>query len=153
MAWIGDELKTFLKTKSGITAIVGAATAAKIFEISKEAGIPQRIGKRTRFITYQLFGGSSTGWLGGELGFASNRVELRAYGNTHADCASLMDLVRFALQPNTGLKATWNTTTISSVSVETTPESGVLPSQRGGDFLRFYLAQDFTINYEISIAT
>ena len=48
MAWIGDELKTFLKTKSGITAIVGAATAAKIFEISKEAGIPQRIGKRTR---------------------------------------------------------------------------------------------------------
>ena len=146
MAWIGDELKAFLKTQSAVTALIGAGTSAKIYEVSKEAGIPQRIGRAGRFLTLQWCGGSNFSLLAGEAGFAANRVEVRAYGTSPTDCGALLDKVRLAIRTE-GAQAPWGTTPVARVGVETSPESGVVKQSKGGDALRFFLAQDFDVSY------
>ena len=150
MAWLGDELKTFLKTQAAITAIVGSGNAAKIFEISKTQGIPQRASRRGSFLTYQVLGGPVFSSLAGEIGLGATRVEMRAYGDSPTAGEALLEKVRHACA-TTGSAATWGATAIARAVVDTTPETGVIKSKSGGDWMRFFLAQDLSITFETSL--
>lgn len=91
------DLITFLKTKSGITALVGAATSARIYPVYAKQGaaLPH--------LVYVQNGGDSYRHLGGGSGIRRTVLQVFAFAATQAGADTLAEQVRIALANYRGL--------------------------------------------------
>lgn len=101
MADIAVEIKTFLKTVAGITALVGSGTAARIYEDRSKQGVA------LPYIVYEIFPGSTEQHLGGISGMATNRIQIDVYESTSTKAYTIAELVRLAVA---GKRQTMGTT-------------------------------------------
>lgn len=140
MAGIADELKTYLKTISAVTALVGTGNDARIFkqDLKQGTALPA--------ITIQVFAGRSEEHLGGITGMAANRVQVDCYATTEAGAYALAEAVRLA--PLQMLRGTMGSTYIHSVNSNGGYENGNDPVQRGTDARRYWTSRDYLITYQ-----
>ena len=101
-----DNLRTYLKTKTAITDLVGTTTAARIYihEAKQDAALP--------FIVLHGFEGISEEWLSGIVGNCTTRVQVDCYASTRPGAYALAEAVRLApLQMFRG--AIWSCTALT----------------------------------------
>ena len=129
MADIKEELKTYLKTKATITALVGSGTAARIYthRAREKAAKP--------FILIALSGGTSNEHLGGITGLATSAVNVWACDSTSTGADTLAEAIRLA--PLQGLRGTLGSTKVT-VSTQTHRDDGFEQSDDGADRAEYY---------------
>ena len=90
------DLVTFLKTQTGITALVGATTSARIYPVyaKQNATLPH--------LVYVQNGGESHRHLGGGSGIRRTVLQVFAYAATQAGADALAEQVRLALANHRG---------------------------------------------------
>ena len=101
------DLVTFLKAQTGITALVGSTTSARIYPVyaKQKAALP--------FIVYVQSGGDSHRHLGGGSGIRRTVLQVYCYGATQSGADALAEQVRLALANHRGRWAAVQFTTAS----------------------------------------
>ena len=143
MPRIGDELKTYLKTITAITDIVGVGVAARIYEFDGKQGQP------VPHIIFQVLSGSSASHLGGISGIATNRIKIVAYGSTANAAHKLAEGIR--LSPLQNFRGTMGTTFVNSVLSNGGYEEGRDKPTRGqppGGPRRYWCSRDYIFTYQ-----
>ena len=110
MADIVDELKTYLKTKVGVTNLVGAGVNARIFRDKP------RQGTAKPFIIIAKTTGDSNEHLNGITGLASAAVHVWACDSTPSGASTLDEAIRLA--PVQCYRGTMGTTRVGSVTCD-----------------------------------
>lgn len=144
MPSIGTELKTYLKTISAVTDIVGSGTAARIYPHTAKQGVAMP------YIVYETYPGESRQHLGGISGIATNRIEIICYAATSAAAYSLAEAVRLA--PLQMFRGTMGTTTVNGVSATPAYEFGFEPPVKGGAQKRYWISNDYFVTYAEAIS-
>ncbi len=139
MAAIADELVAYLKTKSGVTALVGTGANARIFQMVVKPGT------KLPYLVLRTFGGNSAEHLGGIEGTAFRRVQIDAYDSTPAGAETLQEAVRVA--PLQAYRGTMNNTYVHNVESETTANTGVDEPTKGDKTYRHFSSRDYVIWY------
>lgn len=139
MADIADELKTYLKTITNITNLIGVGTAARIYPTrpAKPVALP--------YIVFEVFEGSSAEHLDGISGIAKNRIQLDAYAATSGAAHALAEKIRLApLQMYRGLMGS---TFVNNTSSNGGYRRGSVPPVKGGHKLEYWVSRDYMITY------
>jgi hypothetical protein len=139
MPAIGSELRTHLKTVAGITALVGAGTAARIYPRNAKQGVS------LPYIVYNVLPGEVFTHLTGFTGICNNRIEVTAYAATESGAYDLAELIRLAMGTQ---KATWGTTYINGVNPDQSFDEGDDPPTKGGNQRRYWAQADYIVTYE-----
>jgi len=136
---VATELRTYLKTKSAITAIVGSGTAARIylFDAPQDRDLP--------YVVIEVTSGSAETHLTGSSGIAQNRVTVICYGATETAAYALNEAVRVA--PLLGYRGTMGSGTVRDVGDGGGYESGYDPPTTGGNQKRYWTMQHYTITH------
>lgn len=129
MADIKAELKTYLKTVSGVTDLVGAGSNARIF-VSRP-----RQGTTKPFIIIASTGARSHEHLGGITGMATTAVHVWACGANPAAADALAEEIRLA--PLQGFRGFLNNTK-ATVSAQTHRDDGYETPDDGSDSALYY---------------
>ena len=126
---IKEEIKTYLKSKSGITDLVGSGSSARIYTSRA------REGKPLPYIIIAISGGQSSEHLGGITGLATSAVNVWACASTSTGADALAELIRLApLQGYRGLIGT----TKATVSAQSHRDDGYEESGDGSDSAAYY---------------
>ena len=126
---IKEELKTYLKTKSAITDLVGTGTASRIYTHRA------REKKSKPFVLIASSGGQSFEHLGGITGLATTAVNVWACAATSTGADTLAEFIRLA--PLQGYRGLINTTK-ATVSAQSHRDDGYEPSDDGSDSAAYY---------------
>ena len=138
MASISSELKTYLKTKSAVTDLIGAGTAARIYPHTAKQGVA------LPYIVYEIFQGESYEHLGGISGLAENRIQIDCFAATSEGAYALAEAVRLA--PVQMFRGTMGSTAVT-VSSDDGYESGYEPPEKGGTQKLYFVSRDYFITY------
>lgn len=134
-----SDLRTYLKTKSAITNLVGTGDAARIyFHDAKE-------GATLPFIILEIFEGESNEHLTGISGICSNRVQVDCYGVTAAAAYSLAEAVRLA--PLQMYRGNMDTSKVCNVTSNVSYQRGFDPPVTGSAQKRYWVSRDYAITY------
>ena len=135
MADIKEELKTYLKTNSAITDLVGSGTASRIY--THRAREKKKGGTRGTlpYILVASSGGQSFEHLGGIAGLATTAVNVWACASTSAGADTLAEAIRLA--PLQGYRGFINTTK-ATVSAQAHRDDGYEQSDDGSDSAAYY---------------
>lgn len=140
MGDIAADLKTYLKTISAITDLIGSGTAARIYEEDPKQTVP------LPYIVFEVFEGSSETHLGGITGIAENRIQVDAYANTRAEAYTLAESIRLApLAACRGI--TMGSTFVHDESGNGSYDRGRDRPQKGGNKLRYWISRDYVLKY------
>ena len=134
------DLRTYLKTKSAITSLVGTGDAARIYlhDAKEGAVLP--------FIILEIFEGESNEHLAGITGIASNRVQIDCYGVTATAAYNLAEAVRLApLQMFRGTMA--SSSKVLNVTSNVSYRRGWDPPVAGSAQKRYWVSRDYIIMY------
>lgn len=139
MADIAEELKTYLKTKTAITSLIGSGTAARIYthEAKQAVAVP--------FIVFEVYEGTSNEHLTGISGIASNRIQIDAYAATSSGAYALAEAIRLA--PLQMFRGTMNTTFVNDVSSNGGYRRGYDRATQGGNQRRYWVSRDYIVTY------
>jgi hypothetical protein len=135
---ICDELRTWMKTKTAITDIVGTSTAAKIYQHDAKQGVAPP------YIVLHVFEGSSSETLSAIAGVAMNRVQVDCYGLTNSAAYALAEAVRVNLQMYRG---TMGSTAVLNVTSNGGYERLFDPPSTGANQKRYIYSRDYLITY------
>tara|TARA_Y100000310_G_scaffold322680_1_gene381994 strand:+ start:2653 stop:3087 length:435 start_codon:yes stop_codon:yes gene_type:complete len=139
MAYIGDELRAYLKTKSAVTLLVGSGANARIFEhIAKPKS-------KLPYLVVRPFGGRSAEHLGGIEGNATRRFQIDAYAATPEAADALQEAVRLA--PLQAYRGNMNNTFVNNVESDGTSRTGVDPPTKGDNTFRHFSSRDYLVWY------
>jgi len=134
-----SDLRTYLKTKSAITSLVGTGDAARIyFHDAKE-------GATLPFIILEIFEGESNEHLTGISGICSNRVQVDCYGVTAAAAYTLAEAVRLA--PLQMYRGNMDTSKVCNVTSNVSYRRGFDPPVTGSAQKRYWVSRDYVITY------
>lgn len=134
-----SDLRTYLKTKSAITNLVGTGDAARIyFHDAKE-------GATLPFIILEIFEGESNEHLTGISGICSNRVQIDCYGVTAAAAYTLAETVRLA--PLQMYRGNMDTSKVNNVTSNVSYRRGFDPPVTGSAQKRYWVSRDYVITY------
>lgn len=134
-----SDLRTYLKTKSAITNLVGTGDAARIyFHDAKE-------GATLPFIILEIFEGESNEHLTGISGICSNRVQVDCYGVTAAAAYTLAEAVRLA--PLQMYRGNMDTSKVNNVTSNVSYRRGFDPPVTGSAQKRYWVSRDYVITY------
>lgn len=136
MADLANNLKTYLKTKSVITSVVGSGSSAKIFLFPNE-----RIN--APFILLQIFEGITAETLGGLAGWSRNRVQIDCYHTTYDNAFDLAERVR--LCPLQQYRGAIGDITLACVTSDESYDTGVDPPPPGSRHHRYWVSRDYMI--------
>jgi len=147
VADIASELKTYLKTISDITDVIGATTAARINlhlarqKWTENGAVP--------YIVYHVLTDTSHEDLTGESGLIISQIQIDCYGTTSAQAYSLAELVRTALMITNGAgRYTMGSTYIHSVSSVGGYERDFVPPPQGRDVPTAWVySRDYRLGY------
>jgi hypothetical protein len=137
---IASNLKTYLKTKAAVTALVGSGDAARIFLHDAKEGV------QLPFVIIVILTGSSGVWLGGAAGIAANRVSVISYGNTHAQAYQLDRTIR--LSPLLGYRGPMGSGFVHAVDDDQGFECGYDPPVTGSAQKRYWVMRDYLITHK-----
>lgn len=144
MGNIVEDVRTYLKTKSAITSIVGSGNDAKIFLYRAKQSEPDRPIAEP-YIVMEGFGGGSDEHLGGIGGIATNRIQIDCYSTTAALAYTLAEAVRLA--PLQMYRGTAGSSTIVTCSSNGGYRQGEDPSPFGSSQRRFWVSRDYIIQH------
>jgi len=138
---IETELKEYLKTKTGITDIVGSGTASRIYTTrAKQSTIVPNI-------VFEVFEGTSEEHLTGVSGVASNRIQIDCFAESELAAFLLAEEVRLA--PLQGVfAATFGTTYNHGVTATQNNRSGYDEKTAATDQRRYWVSRDYIITYQ-----
>ncbi len=139
MASIGANLKTYLKTKSSVTALVGVGAAARIYTHLAKQGV------QLPYIVYEVFEGDSSETLTAIAGVAENRIQIDCYGKTEQEAYDLAEAVRLA--PLQMFRGDFGDTEALAIVSEDGYRLGIDKPTRGGNQRRYWVSRDFSITY------
>ena len=137
---VATNIKTYLKSKSSITALVGSGDSSRIFVHDAKEGV------QLPFVVIAVLSGSSAVHLGGAAGIASNRVTVISYGNTHAGAYELDKTIR--LCPLLGFRGTMGTGYVHAVDDDQGFECGYDPPVSGSAQKRYWVMRDYLITHK-----
>jgi hypothetical protein len=137
---IATNLKSYLKSKSAITSLVGSGDASRIFIHDAKEGV------QLPFVVIVVLTGSSAVHLGGASGIASNRVSVISYGNTHAQAYELDKTIR--LCPLLGYRGTMGTGYVHAVDDDQGYECGYDPPVSGSAQKRYWVMRDYLFTHK-----
>jgi len=143
MASVGANLKTYLKTISGVTALVGAGAAARIYTNLAKQGVA------TPYIIYQVFAGDSSETLTAIAGMAENRIQVDCYGATEAEAYNLAEAVRLA--PLQMYRGTFGDADAVAIISPDGYRQGIDNPSKGGNQRRYWVSRDFTVTYREAV--
>ena len=144
MPEIAEELKTYLKTKPIITALVGAGTASRIYTHRSKQGVS------LPYIVFEVFEGSSAEWINGISGIATNRIQIDCIAATAAAAYTLAEAVRLA--PLQMYRGTMGSTFVNGVTSNGGYEKGFDTPTTGGNQRRYWVSRDYIFTYAEAIA-
>ena len=143
MADIGAELKTYLKTISAITDLVGATTAARI-----HSHLARQKWTTPPWIVFGVLAGTSYEDLTGPSGLITSHIQIDAYGTSEAQAKSLHDAIHTALMVTNGAgRYTMGSTYIHGVTSVGGFEEDHETPQPGKDISRYICSRDYQITY------
>lgn len=133
------DLRTYLKTKTAITSLVGTGDAARIYihDAKEGATLP--------FIILEIFEGSSEEHLAAITGIASNRIQVDCYGVTSTAAYNLAEAVRLA--PLQMFRGTMATSSVLNVTSNVSYRRGWDPPVTGSAQKRYWVSRDYIITY------
>ena len=136
---IATDLRTYLKTVSGITDLVGTGTGARVYEEDPKqaASLP--------YVVFEVFEGSTESHLGGIAGVARNRIQIDAYATTAAGAFALAEQIKFAVAAYRGLMGT---TFVHDESGNGSYERGHDRPTTGGNQRRYWISRDYILTYQ-----
>jgi hypothetical protein len=123
------DLVTYLKTRTGITALVGATTSARIYpDVAKQgAALPH--------LVYTVSGGDSYRHLGGGSGLRRTVLQVYAFAATRAGADALAEQVRLALA---NFRGTWTDSTIYDCETAAPPVNGYDEAEDASDQAKYW---------------
>lgn len=134
-----SDLRTYLKSKTAVTNLVGTGDAARIyFHDAKE-------GATLPFIILEIFEGESNEHLTGISGICSNRVQVDCYGVTGAAAYNLAEAVRLA--PLQMYRGNMDTSKVNNVTSNVSYRRGFDPPVTGSAQKRYWVSRDYVITY------
>lgn len=139
MPSIEAELKTYLKTITAVTDIVGTGNSSRIYEDIARQGVA------APYIVLQTFEGISAEHLGGITGIARNRIQIDCYGKTGSESHDLAEAVRLA--PLQMFRGTMGSTFVHSVVSEFGYRKGYYYPTNGSDERHFWRSRDYFVTY------
>lgn len=140
---IADELKTYLKTKTAVTDLIGAGVAAKIYKDNPKQGIA------LPYISFEVFEDIDYEALAEIVGIVSARFQIDCYGATSSAAWTLAEAVRLApLQMYRGLMGT---TMVKNVSAVDGFNQGIEPPVKGGNQRRYWVSRDYILTFEQAV--
>lgn len=137
---IATNLKTYLKTKSSVTALVGSGDSARIFIHDAKEGV------QLPFVIIAVLSGSSSVHLAGAAGIATNRISVLSYGSTHAAAYELDKTIR--LCPLLGYRGTMGTGYVHAVDDDQGYECGYDPPVSGSAQKRYWVMRDYLFTHK-----
>ncbi len=132
---IATNLKTYLKSISAVTSLVGSGDAARIYIHDAKEGV------QLPFVIIAVLTGSSEVHLAGASGIATNRVSVISYGATHAAAYALDKTIRLA--PLLGYRGTMGTGFVHAVDDDQGYECGYDPPVTGSAQKRYWVMRDY----------
>lgn len=141
MADIVDEFKTYLKTISGVTSLVGSSTSARIYDDTPKQNVSLPF-----LVVVEGGGGQSNEYMGGIAGMAEAVLHVYAFGTTRAAANALAEAVRLApVQGYRGLMGSTQTRCLAGSH----RDSGVDDPRDGSYAPRFWCRRIFNVfHYE-----
>lgn len=137
-----DSLKTYLKTKAAITAIVGSGDDSRIyFHDAKE-------GAALPYIILEIFAGESNQWLSGITGIATNRIQIDCFGVSATDAYTLAEAVRVA--PLQMFRGTVGSCTVLNIDSSQSYLRSWDPPSHGSRQKRYWVSRDYFVTYQES---
>ena len=137
-----ESTRTYLKTKSAITSIVGASDASKIFFHDA------KLGADPPFIILEIYQGESRENLSTISGVATNRIQIDCYGATASSAYALAEAVRLA--PLQMFRGTVGSCTVLNVTSDQSYVRGYDPPSSGSSQKRYWISRDYLITYQES---
>lgn len=139
MAFIGDDLRTYWKTISGVTAFVGSGVHARIYQDAPKQGV------KLPYIVYRMFEGFSAEDLSGITGVAQRRVQVDCYGATPKQADDVQEAIRLA--PTQGHRGTVGSSFVHGITSPDTARSGEDPPPPGSKAHRYWSSRDYLVSY------
>lgn len=134
-----DSLKTYLKTKTAITSLVGSADDARVyFHDAKE-------GAALPYIVLEIFEGESHEHLSAITGLATNRIQIDCFGVSMSATYALAEAVRLA--PLQMYQGTVGSCTVRSITSENGYRRGFDPPTPGSGQKRYWVSRDYMFTY------
>ena len=132
------DLVTFLKAQTGITALVGSLTSARIYPVyaKQKAALP--------YIVYVQSGGDSHRHLGGGSGMRRTALQVYCYGATQSGADALAEQVRLALANHRGAMGD---STVYDCRQEVAAFTGYDQADDGSDASRYWTMLVFDISH------
>lgn len=148
MPSIISEIKTYLKTKSAVTDLIGSGTAARIYLYAAKEGVA------LPYVIVDMIPGDSHEHLGGISGVARNRVVIDAYAATESAAYTLAEVIRLILQPigRDGTRPTLGSTVVHGIASDGSYEADFEPPVKGGAQKRYYYSRDYFVSYAESVS-
>lgn len=139
---ISDELITFIKSQSTITALIGSGTACRCYDDTarQKATLP--------YVTFEIFGQSSEQHLTGIAGMVHDRIQIDAYAETRSEAYALAEAIRISLA---GKRQTMGTSLVSEHG-EGSYTRGNNRATRGSARLEHWLSRDYILTFAESTA-
>ena len=136
---IRDALRTYLRSVSGVTDLVGAGDAARIWPDSgrQDATLP--------FVVYHFAPGRSYSHLGGSVQVEETRIEIACYAETDTAADALQDAIDAALPQN--FRGSWDTAEVLCIDIDQSPMTGDESKEPGSDEKRFWSQRDYIVTY------
>lgn len=139
MGNILEDVRTYLKTKTAITDVVGSGTSSKIYfyDAKQDVALP--------YIVLDNFAGGSEEHISGVSGIATNRIQIDCYSTTATLAYTLAELVRLA--PLQMYRGTAGSSTVVSTSSNGGYRQGADPPSYGGGQKRYWVSRDYIIQH------
>ena len=139
MADFMSEFRTYLKTVSAVTTLVGAASAGRIwFDLARQGAVLPYI------VVAKGGGGQSYESLSAIAGLGQTILHVYCYGSTREQAHSVSEAVRIAIQRYRGLMGLTYVSEVHAISGE---ESMVDPSQEKSDIHRWIAHRIYSIHH------
>ena len=139
MADLATDIRTYLKTKTAVTDLVGSGTAARIYEDDAKQGLDPP------YIVFVITPGESYEDISGPIGLCTSRVTFLCYGTNRATAYTLSEAVRLA--PFQGYRGAMGTTTVKAITAAGSTVYGRDKPTSGGNQRRWFCGQSFIITY------
>jgi hypothetical protein len=132
------DLVTFLKAQTGITALVGSTTSARIYPVyaKQNAALP--------YIVYVQSGGDSHRHLGGGSGIRRTVLQVYCYGATQSGADALAEQVRLALANHRGAMGD---STVNDCQQTVAPLTGFDEAEDASDSRRYWTMLVFDMSH------
>ena len=137
---IGQDVRTFLLSKSSFTSVVGTRLYA--------GTLPQRV-TTAPFVIYSIVSQNAAHHLGNGAGFAETRIQFDVYAITPEARDSLVEIIRNILQ---GYSGTMGSSTVSSVTYKNSIDQYVQPQDQS-DIGNWRNTTDYWFRHDQAVPT